>query len=81
MRDRQFVFWVYVLNFLVGLFAVGYILTTFGGNLEVWEISFYIYSLLLAFCGVAIAYWVAEDGKYVEQLVDEVILKLEERDT
>ena len=29
--------------------------------------ALYVYYLVLGFCGVAIAYWIAMDGKYIER--------------
>jgi len=32
----------------------------------------YVYYLVLGFCGVAIAYWIAMDGKHIERYAVEI---------
>ena len=50
-----------------------------------WQMTLYVYYLVLGFCGVAIAYWIAMDGKHVERCAVEIqdlerrILDLERR--
>jgi len=69
---RTFLASIHLLNFLIGIFATAYILNSSQGNLEVWQISLYVYYLILAFCGVAIACWIMIDGKHVESCSVEI---------
>jgi len=59
-------------NFLIGIFATGYILNSSWDYLERWQISLYIYYLLLGFCGLAIACWVVMDRKHIESCAVEI---------
>jgi hypothetical protein len=63
---RTFLAYMHLLNFLIGIFATSYILNVFWTALETWQMALYVYYLVLGFCGVAIAYWIAMDGKYIE---------------
>lgn len=69
---------VYVINFLIGVGAVGYVLNEFGDFLQDWEKALYVYYIGLGLCGLALAYWVSEDEEKIERLVDR-ILKLEKK--
>jgi len=69
---RTFLTSIHLLNFLIGIFATGYILNTSWNHLETWQISLYIYYLVLGFCGVAIACWIVMDGKYIEHYAVEI---------
>jgi len=62
----------HLMNFLVGIFATGYVLNSFWGYLETWQISLYIYYLVLGFCGAAIACWIVMDGKHIEHCAIEI---------
>jgi hypothetical protein len=66
MKMRPFLAYTHLLNFLIGIFATSYVLNVFWSFLETWQIALYIYYLVLGFCGVAIAYWIAMDAKYIE---------------
>ena len=72
MRARTFLAYMYLLNFLIGIFATGYILNSSWNYLETWQISLYIYYLVLGFCGVAIACWIMMDGKHIEHYAVEI---------
>ena len=82
---RTFLAYTHLLNFLIGIFATSYILNVFWSFLEMWQMTLYVYYLVLGFCGVAIAYWIAMDGKHVERCAVEIqdlerrILDLERR--
>jgi len=67
------VFWIFVVNLFVAFVAVW---STFA-ELTLWQLIVYVYPLVLNVCGVALAYWVAKDGKEIDRLVEEVILKLD----
>ena len=69
MRVRVFLAYIHLLNFLIGIFATGYVLNSFWTYLETWQISLYIYYLVLGFCGAAIACWIVVDGKHIEHSV------------
>ena len=85
MKMRTFLAYTHLLNFLIGIFATSYILNVFWSFLEMWQMTLYVYYLVLGFCGVAIAYWIAMDGKHVERCAVEIqdlerrILDLERR--
>ena len=72
MKMRTFLAYLHLLNFLIGIFATGYVLTIFWNNLETWQTVLYFYYLVLGFCSVAIVYWIAWEGKNIEQGVDEI---------
>ena len=72
MRARTFLAFMYLLNFVIGIFATVYILNSSWNHLETWQISLYIYYLVLGFCGVAIACWIVMDGKHVEHCAVEI---------
>ena len=63
---------MYLLNFLIGIFATGYILNSSWDHLETWQISLYIYYLVLGFCGVTIACWIVMDGKQIQHCTVEI---------
>lgn len=85
MKMRTFLAYTHLLNFLIGIFATSYVLNVFWSFLEMWQMTLYVYYLVLGFCGVAIAYWIAMDGKHVERCAVEIqdlerrILDLERR--
>ncbi|MDH5419334.1 MAG: hypothetical protein OEY39_07820 [Candidatus Bathyarchaeota archaeon] len=85
MKMRTFLAYTHLLNFLIGIFATGYVLNVFWSFLETWQMSLYVYYLVLGFCGMAIAYWIAMDGKHIEHCTVEIqdlerrILDLERR--
>ncbi len=72
MRMRTLLAYIHLLNFLIGIFATGYVLNSFWNYLETWQISLYIYYLVLGFCGVAIASWIVVDGKHIEHCSVEI---------
>lgn len=82
---RTFIASLNLLNFLVGIFATGYVLNVFWNHLEAWQTTLYIYYIVLGFCGMAIAYWIIADGKDIEHGLVEIqdlerrILDLEKR--
>jgi len=63
---------IHLLNFLIGILATGYVLNTSWNYLETWQISLYIYYLVLGFCGVAIACWIVMDGKHIQHCTVEI---------
>lgn len=85
MKMRTFLAYTHLLNFLIGIFATSYVLNVFWSFLETWQMALYVYYLVLGFCGAAIAYWIALDGKHVERCTVEIqdlerrILDLERR--
>lgn len=72
MRMRTLLAYVHSLNFLIGIFATGYVLNSSWDYLETWQISLYLYYLVLGFCGVAIACWIMMDGKHIEHCTVEI---------
>jgi len=69
---RTFLACIHLLNFLIGISATAYILNSSWDYLENWQISLYIYYLLLGFCGVAIASWIVMDRKHIESCAVEI---------
>jgi len=48
------------------IFATVYVLYSFWGQLQDWRLTLYSYYLVLGCSGVAIAFWIAIDGKRLE---------------
>lgn len=69
---RTILAYIHLLNFLIGIFATGYVLNSSLGNLETWQTSLYIYYLVLGFCGAVIACWIVMDGKHIEHCAVEI---------
>ncbi len=72
MKIRTILAYTHLLNFLIGIFATSYILNVFWRLLEAWQIALYIYFFVLGSCGVAIALWIAQDGKHIERCAVEI---------
>lgn len=72
MKMRTFLAYTHLLNFLFGIFATVYVLGVFWSFLEMWQMSLYVYYLVLGFCGVALAFWIAMDGKHIEHCTVEM---------
>jgi len=72
MRARTFLACMYLLNFVIGIFAAVYVLNSSWNILENWQIFLYIYFLILGFCGVATACWIVMDGKHIEHCTVEI---------
>jgi predicted membrane protein len=60
------------------ILATVYVLNSILGQLETWNLVLYIYYLILGLSGVAIAYWIAVDGKRLEHYATK-IRKMEEK--
>jgi hypothetical protein len=60
------------------IFATIYVLGSMWGQLETWNLTLYIYYIILGCSGVAIAYWIAADGKRLERY-DTIVKKMEEK--
>jgi len=78
MRMRTFLACFHLINFLIMIFATVYVLNNLWGQLETWRLTLYIYYLILGFSGVAIAFWIAIDGRRLERYAAN-IRKLEEK--
>jgi hypothetical protein len=72
MRMRTFLAYMYLLNFVIGIFATVYFLNSSWSYLETWQMSLYFYYLVLGFCGVAVAFWIVMDGKHIEHCSVEI---------
>jgi len=72
MKARTFLACIHLLNFLIGIFVTGYILNSSWDNLESWQISVYVYYILIGFCGVVIACWILMDGKHIGHCAVEI---------
>jgi len=60
---RTFLAYFHLLNFLIMIFVTVYVLNSFWGQMDDWWLAIYGYYLILGFSGVAIALWIAIDGK------------------
>ena len=60
------------------IFATTYVLGNLWGQLETWNLILYIYYIILGCSGVAIAYWIAVDGKRLERYAT-IAKKMEEK--
>ena len=78
MRMRTFLAYFHLLNFVVMIFATVYVLSSLWGQLETWNLALYIYYIILGLSGVAIASWIAIDGKRLERYAAN-IRKMEEK--
>jgi predicted membrane protein len=63
IRMRTFLAGFYLLNFLIMIFVTIYVLNSFWGQTETWRLALHSYYLPMGLSGVAIAYWIAIDGK------------------
>jgi len=63
---RVIVFWLYLIGFIVALIGTLSIPEATWKSMELWQIVTYGHSLLLAFSGVLIAYWLKCDGEDIE---------------
>ena len=67
MRARTFLAYFHLLNFLIMIAVTVYLLNSFWGELDEWFMAIYSYYLILGVSGVAIALWIALDGKRLER--------------
>jgi predicted membrane protein len=75
---RTFLAYFHLLNFVIMIFATAYVLGSLWGQQETWSLALYIYYLVLGLSGVAIAFWIAVDGKRLE-LYAANVRKMEEK--
>jgi len=75
---RTFLAYFHLLNFVIMIFATAYVLNSLWGQLETWSLTLYIYYIILGLSGVAIAFWIAIDGKRLERYAANV-RKMEEK--
>ena len=54
------------------IFVTAYVLNSFWGQMEDWWLSLYSYYLILGLSGVAIALWIAIDGKRLERYASKI---------
>ena len=78
MRMRTFLAYFHLLNFVIMILATIYVLNGLWGQLEEWMLALYAYYIILGLSGVAIAFWIAIDGKRLEHYAVN-IKKLEEK--
>jgi len=85
MRMRTFLAYFHVLNFGIMIFVTVYVLSEFWGELEAWNLTLYVYYLILGLSGVALAGWIAIDGKRLEnyaakvRAMEEKLIELEKK--
>jgi predicted membrane protein len=75
---RTFLAYFHLLNFVIMIFVTAYVLNSLWGQLETWNLILYIYYIILGLSGVAIAFWIAIDGKRLEGYAANV-RKMEEK--
>ncbi len=82
---RTFLAYFHLMNFLIMIFVTIYVLNSLWGTLETWRLALYTYYLIQGLSGVAIAYWIAIDGKRLElyatnrRKLEKKLLELEQR--
>ena len=72
MSQREIVFWFYVLGLGIGVVSLAAIPQTYWKYIADWQKAIFGFQILLAICGVLIAYWVSEDQKEIERHRDEL---------
>jgi len=81
MSLRRIVFWILLVNFVLGLIGLSFLAyelrKVFSPGLG-W-IAFAAWAILISLCNVCIAYWVAEDEEYNSDYDDTRTMMLEER--
>jgi hypothetical protein len=60
----------HMVNFLIMILATIYILSNSWWQTEAWRLALYSYYLLMGLSGISIAYWIAIDGKHIENYAD-----------
>ncbi|MGD9131355.1 MAG: hypothetical protein PVH73_07265 [Candidatus Bathyarchaeota archaeon] len=78
MRMRTFLAYFHLLNFVIMIFVTAYVLNNLWGQLETLNLILYIYYMILGLSGIAIALWIAIDGKRLERYAANV-RKMEEK--
>lgn len=78
MRIRTVLAYFHLLNFAIMIFATIYVLVNLWGQLQTWNLILYIYYVILGCSGIAIAYWIAIDGKRLERYAA-IAKKMEEK--
>ena len=85
MRMRTFLAYFHLMNFLIMILITIYILGSSWGVQEGWRLALYTYYLIQGLSGVAMAYWIAIDGKRLERYatnrkkLEKKLLELEQR--
>jgi predicted membrane channel-forming protein YqfA (hemolysin III family) len=85
LRARTFLAFFHLVNFLIMILATIYILSSSWGHTEAWRLALYSYYILMGFSGISIAYWIAIDGKRIENYADNMgklekkLLELEQK--
>ena len=77
---RTFLACFQLLNFAVMICVTIYLLNNYWAQMDNWWVAIYSYYLILGISGVAIALWIAIDGKRLERYAAH-IKKLEEKFT
>ena len=83
MRMRTFLAFFHLLNFLFMTLATIFLLNRLVGQIEAWRLPLYSYYLIMGLSGAAIAYWIAIDGKRLEDYsahIEELEKKLQNLD-
>ena len=75
---RTLLAYFHLLNFVIMIFVTAYVLNSLWGQLETLNLILYIYYMILGLSGIAIALWIAIDGKRLERYAANV-RKMEEK--
>lgn len=75
---RTVLAYFHLLNFVIMIFATVYVLGNLWGQLEMWSLVLYIYYVILGCSGVAVAFWIAVDGKRLERYAA-IVRKMEDK--
>jgi predicted membrane protein len=54
------------------IFSIIYILNSLWGELETWISTLYIYYIIVGLSGIALAFWLAIDGKRLERYAEKI---------
>jgi predicted membrane protein len=54
------------------IFSIIYILNSLWGELETWISTLYIYYIIVGLSGIALAFWLAIDGKRLETYAEKI---------
>ena len=72
MRIRSFLAGFHLINFLVMIVSIIFILNSLWGELEAWISTLYIYYIIVGLSGIALALWIAIDGKRLERYAEKI---------
>ena len=72
MKARTLLAGMYLMNFVIGIFATVYVLNSSWSHIETWQVFLSVYYLVLGLCGVTVACWIVIDGTHIERCAVEI---------